>query len=464
MIYNKFHTNIIIRVILLALNSLFIFWYFYGRGIDLTFFFAIAVFIIQTINLIVYTNKTNKLLSFFFDAVKNEDSTLVFNEKAGSTSFNLLSKSLNLLNKKIQDAKIEITVQEKYYKTIVESAASAILVFDETGSVELSNSAMNNLLGLSNFHNINQLDRISRRFKDVLLEIEEGESLTINVQFNDVPFYLYLSSVSMTLKERKVKLVALQDISYEIDRQEIESWQRLIRILNHEIMNSVAPITSLSSTLSGFFRKDEINISPAEINEKTIANTIKGLTVIEEHGKGLISFVESYRSLTKLPRPKPEEIMVSELFDSLSVLASSYIETQKEKTGHSVDIMFQANPRTLVLFADKELITRAIYNLIKNAIEALGNETDGVVFLESGKDKSGNVWIKIIDNGPGIGDDIIDNIFVPFFTTKEGGSGIGLSLAKQIVNMHKGTLSVFSNPGEGTTINIRFLVSHTLTR
>lgn len=455
MIYRKFYINILIRVILLSLNSLIIFWYLYYRGTDITLFVAIIVFIIQTINLITFTNKTNKLLSYFFDAVKNEDSTLVFNEKTGNRSFNSLNKSLNLLNKKIQDTKIEITVQEKYYKTIVESAATAIMVFDETGSVQLSNSAMNILLGIPSFHNINQLDRISPRFKEVLLDIEEGETLTINTQFNETALYLYLSTVSMTLKGKKVKLVAVQDISYELDRQEIDSWQRLIRILNHEIMNSVAPITSLSSTLSGFFHKGDSTISPAEITEKTVANTVKGLSVIEEHGRGLISFIESYRSLTKLPRPVPAEILITDLFDSLSVLASSFIGERKKETGNEVDIMFQANPKSLILYADRELIIRALYNLIKNAIEALSEQKDGVVFLEAGENSSGKVWIRIVDNGPGISDDIIDNIFVPFFTTKEGGSGIGLSLARQIINMHKGTLKVFSNPGEGTTLIIR---------
>lgn len=455
MIYRKFYINILIRVILLSLNSLLIFWYLTYRGIDITFVVAIIVFIIQTINLIAFTNKTNKLLSYFFDAVKNEDSTLVFNEKTGNSSFNSLNKSLNLLNKKIQDTKIEITVQEKYYKTIVECAATAIMVFDKSGSVQLSNSAMNSLLGIPIFHNINQLDRISPRFKEVLLNIEEGETLTINTQFNETALYLYLSTVSMTLKEKKVKLVAVQDISYELDRQEIDSWQRLIRILNHEIMNSVAPITSLSSTLSGFFHKEGSNISPADITEKTVANTVKGLSVIEEHGRGLISFIESYRSLTKLPRPVPADMLITDLFDSLSVLASSYISERKKATGNEVDIMFQANPKTLILYADRELIVRALYNLIKNAIEALSGQKDGVVFLEAGVNSSGKVWIRIVDNGPGISDDIIDNIFVPFFTTKEGGSGIGLSLARQIINMHKGTLKVFSNPGEGTTIIIR---------
>lgn len=455
MIYNKFYLNIIGRVILIALVSLILAWLYQKDGFSVSLFVIIAIFITLLVNLITYLNKSNRLLTFFFDAVKNEDSTLVFNETSGHKGLDELNKSLNHLNKKIQETKIEITVQEKYYKTIVESAATAIMVFDSSGSVQLSNSAMNNLLGVPNFNNINQLDRISPRLKAVLSELDGGDSTTINAHFNGSPRYIYLTSVSMLLRKEKVKLIAIQDISYELDRQEIDSWQRLIRILNHEIMNSIAPITSLSETLSGFFHKGKESISPSEINELTIANTIKGLAVIEEHGKGLISFVDSYRSLTKLPRPEPADIKISDLFDSISVLASSFIESHKERTGNCVDIMFQANPKDLVIYADRELITRVIYNLVKNAIEALEGMSEGMVFLEAGRNKADRVWIRIIDNGPGISDEIIDNIFVPFFTTKEGGSGIGLSLARQIINMHKGTLNVFSNPGEGTTIIIR---------
>jgi two-component system nitrogen regulation sensor histidine kinase NtrY len=455
MIYNRFNLNIIVRVILIVSIAILIAWLLQKEGFSVSLIVVVVVFVILIFNLIIYLNKTNRLLTFFFDAVKNEDSTLVFNESTGNKGFNTLNESLNHLNKKIQEAKIEVTIQEKYYKTILESAATAILVFNSRGTVKLLNSSMTKLLGISNFNNINQLDRISPRLKEALLEIQEGESKTINSLFNDTPRFLYISSVSMTLRKDEVKLIAIQDISYELDRQEIDSWQRLIRILNHEIMNSVAPITSLSATLSGFFHKDKKVISPEDINEKTIANTIKGLSVIEEHGKGLISFVESYRSLTKLPRPKPEEIRITDLFDSISVLASSFIELHIKNTGHAVDIMFQANPTDLVLYADKELIARAIYNLIKNAIEALSENEDGAVFLEAGKNKAGKVWIRIIDNGPGIPDELIANIFVPFFTTKEGGSGIGLSLSKQIVNMHKGTINIFSNPGEGTTVIIQ---------
>lgn len=455
MIYKNYYINIVIRIVLIALLSLFMAWSFLADGLTLTLIVTFVLFLLVVYGLISYQNRANINMALFFDAVKNEDSTLVYSENTGSASFNSLNNSLNLLNKKLQEARIEIAVQEQYYKAIVESAATAIMVYDPLGGVQLSNSSMNNLLGLEALHNTNQIERICPKLKNLIEEIKDSESRTLNANINNNSHYLYISSSKMSLRAKSVKLIAIQDISYELDKQEIDSWQKLIRILNHEIMNSVAPITSLSATLSGFFKKGNKAVTSSELNSKTITDTIKGLSIIEEHGKGLISFVKSYRSLTKLPRPEPNDIMVSEIFDKVSILSSALVESYKEKTGKNIDISYQVNPQKLSFFVDRELISRVVLNLVKNAIEAFEGMDHAVIFLEAGKNKAGRVWIRIIDNGPGISDDVIENICVPFFTTKEGGSGIGLSLAKQIINMHKGTLNVFSNHGEGTTIVIR---------
>ncbi|MDX2414942.1 MAG: ATP-binding protein [Bacteroidales bacterium] len=454
MIYKKYYINVIIRVIIIALLSLFMAWYYIQNGLSLTLFVSLGAYILLVGSLISYHNKTNRSLAFFFDAVKNEDSTLVFSEKTGSPGFNAINSSLNLLNRKLQETKIEITVQEKYYKAIVESAATAIMVYDSDHNVQLSNSSMNKLLGIESLHNINQVERICPNLSRLFREIEDGDSKTLNTKINNSSRYLLINSTRMTLRAKTVKLIAVQDISYELDRQEIDSWQKLIRILNHEIMNSVAPITSLSSTLSGFFKKENKAVLASQIDNKTIANTIKGLSIIEEHGNGLINFVESYRSLTKLPRPAPVDVLVSDIFDNVSILSSSLIETYKSRTGKHIDISFQVNPGSLSIFADRELISRVILNLVKNAIEAFNGMDHAGVFLEAGMNKAGKVWIRVIDNGPGIPDSIIDNIFVPFYTTKDNGNGIGLSLCRQIIIMHKGSINIFSNPGEGTNVLI----------
>lgn len=454
MIFKNYYFNILTRVVLMALMSLLIGYYLVMRGLDISLAILSAIFILQVYNLVSYLNRTNKLLTFFFEAIKNEDSSLVFNQQTGSKSFDALHSSLNLLNDKLQQAKMDITIQEKFYQSVVESAATALVVFDCEGQVRLANSSVKEMFGISFLNNINQLHRINSRLSELFMELQPGESKTINIMVNGNALYLSLSAVCLNIRREEVKLVALHDISRDLDKQEIESWQKLIRILNHEIMNSVAPITSLSATLSGFFIKDGVITKPSQVNEKTIGDTIKGLSVIENHGRGLISFVESYRSLTKLPRPLPRDVNVIDLFERVSLLSASLMPVSESGERRRLPLSTQVTPADLSVFVDEELMIRVLFNLVKNAFESFKNLSNAIIFLEAGRGRSGKVWLKITDNGPGIPAEIQENIFVPFYTTKEGGNGIGLSLSKQIVNMHKGTLSLHSEPGEGTSITI----------
>lgn len=455
MIFKKYYFNILVRVLLIAAMGLLMGYYLFSHGPDLSFAILLTIFLLQAYNLVVYLNRTNQLLTYFFDSIKNEDSSLVFNEKTGSRSFDALHASLNLLNNKLQEARMEIIIQEKFYQSVVESAATALVVFDKDGQVKLANSAIKEMFGISFLHNISQLQRTNNRLTEIFAELKPGESKTINILVNGNALFLSLYAVCINIRHEELKLVALHDISRDLDKQEIESWQKLIRILNHEIMNSVAPITSLSSTLSGFFIRDGRIIEPTQITEKTIGDTIKGLSVIENHGKGLISFVESYRSLTKLPRPVLKEVKVYELFERVSMLSASLMPVSSSGERKRLPMSTQVSPQDLEIFADEELIIRVLYNLVKNAFESFENLSGAIIFLEAGIGKTGKIWIKITDNGPGIPPEIQENIFVPFFTTKAGGNGIGLSLSKQIVNMHKGTLSIHSVPGEGTSITMQ---------
>jgi len=456
MIFKKYYFNILVRIILMGAMSLLIAYYLVSNGPDISFIILSGIFILQVYNLISWLNRTNKTLTFFFDAIKNEDSSLVFSEKTGSRSFDELHTSLNLLNNKLKEARMDIIIQEKFYQSVVESAATALVVFDCEGQVRLANKAVKDLLGISFFNNISQLQRTNSRMSDLFMELVPGESKTINIMVNGNALYLSLYAVCINIRNEEVKLVALHDISRELDKQEIDSWQKLIRILNHEIMNSVAPITSLSATLSGFFTRDGVVTDTSHITEKTIADTIKGLSVIENHGRGLINFVESYRSLTKLPRPQPKDVKVLELFERVSMLSASLMPVNESGERKRMPLSTQVTPLNLIVFADEELMIRVLFNLVKNAFESFEELSSAVIFLESGIDRSGKVWMKVTDNGPGIPPEIQNNIFIPFFTTKDGGNGIGLSLSRQIMSMHKGKISLNSFPGEGATFLLQF--------
>jgi signal transduction histidine kinase len=260
---------------------------------------------------------------------------------------------------------------------------------------------------------------------------------------------------TIIIQNRKIKIVTIQDIKSELDMHEMDSWQKLIRILNHEIMNSVAPITSLSSTLSGYYKTGEDELEPEFITSRIISDTIRGLNIIEDHGKGLINFVESYRSLTQLPKPEFKNVNIEEFFERITILVNSYLDSIGEYNEIRPLIKTNVKPAGLTLIADDKLLAQVFVNVLKNSIEAFDRKrNDNEIAINASKNYDGRIVITISDNGPGMDSDTAEKIFIPFFTTKESGTGIGLSLSRQIMRIHNGNITCDSIPGKGTTITL----------
>jgi two-component system nitrogen regulation sensor histidine kinase NtrY len=442
MIYKRFYLAIICYltgIILLSLAFAFSF------GKDLTYtiisFFCLCTL---TVSFGIWLNRTNKKLAFFFSAVRNEDTSLIFNEGEG-------------LNNKLKSAKINIDLQEKFYKSIMEKIRTGIISFYDNGVVEFINPEFQKMFGLDHLSHINNLQHIDPKLVELLEKIKSGEQKRINVKVNHNLMSLAIHSQTIIIQKREVKIVTLQDIKSELDTHEMDSWQKLIRILNHEIMNSVAPITSLSSTLSGFYLSGGDQRDPDEITPKIISDTIKGLNIIEDHGKGLIHFVESYRSLTQLPKPEFTRLNINEFFERIMILVNSGFDTDNYKNEFRPLITSSVTPDDLSLVADDRLLAQVFINVVKNSIEAFGKcNEDDFISLSGGRDLNGRVVLTIKDNGPGMDADTLEKIFVPFFTTKETGSGIGLSLSRQIIRIHNGNITCDSTPGEGTTVTMLF--------
>jgi two-component system nitrogen regulation sensor histidine kinase NtrY len=455
MIYKRFYLVIsgyIAGIILLALGFAFSF------GKDLTYS-ALSCFglVLLTVLFGIWLNRTNKKLSYFFSAVRNEDTSLFFPEGVGFASEKLLNKSLNELNTKLKDAKINIELQEKFYKSIMENIRTGIISFYKNGVVEFTNPEIKRMFRLDRISHINKLHTIDPKLVDMLEKIESGEQKRINVKVNHNLLSLAVHSQTIIIQNREVKIVTLQDIKSELDMHEMDSWQKLIRILNHEIMNSVAPITSLSSTLSGFYKSGEDQVSPENITPRIISDTIRGLNIIENHGKGLIHFVESYRSLTQLPKPEFAKVNIKEFFERIMILVNSGFDNDNNKYKVRPLITSSVTPDDITLVADDKLLAQVFINIVKNSIESFGKcEEDNFISMSADRNPDGRVVLSIKDNGPGMDVDTVEKIFVPFFTTKESGSGIGLSLSRQIIRIHNGNITCDSTPGKGTTVSMIF--------
>jgi PAS domain S-box-containing protein len=430
---------------LLTATALLLGWLFFDKQVFVLVVFVFIIFIIEVAELINFLNRTNRKIAYFFDAIRNDDSTLNFPESTGNKALNDLNAGLNKVNELIKNIKFELREQEHYFKAILEHVSIGIITYNEKGIIFLANSSAKNLLGHEHLTHINQIVRIDRKLFNALKELQPGDRKLVNFNSKNGVIQLSLKSTLFKTTHESFQLVAIQDIKNELEIKELESWIKLIRVLTHEIMNTVAPITSLSQTILGYFK----NLDGNPPSEKVVQNTMKGLEVINERGTGLIGFVETYRKLTRIPQPEKKPIHVKQFIDNTITLINV------EPIGENIKISHEVKPENLEISADKKQISQVLINLIKNALEALKNLEDGIIYIRGEINENGRAQITVTDNGPGISNDLADKIFIPFFTTKESGSGIGLSLSRQIMQLHGGSIKVDSIP-QNTTFTIIF--------
>lgn len=445
MVSQHLNRRIITRTILIAATALLLGWLAFSRQTFILVIFVAFVFFIEVVELINFLNRTNRKIAYFFDAIRNDDSTLNFPVNTGNKALDDLNSSLNKVNELIKNIKFELQEQEQYFKTILEHVSIGIITYNEKGTIFLANSAVKKLLNHEHLTHINQITRIDNKLFVALKELQPGDRKLVNFSSKEGVIQLSLKSTLFKTTHENFQLVAIQDIKNELEIKELDSWIKLIRVLTHEIMNTVAPITSLSQTILGYFKKLDGNPP----GEKVIQNTMKGLEIINERGIGLIGFVETYRKLTRIPRPEKKALHLRDFIDNTITLINY------EPIGENIKITRDIRPEDLEVSADKKQISQVLLNLIKNSLEALKDSAEGTIHIKAEINESGRAQIIVSDNGPGIPNDLADKIFIPFFTTKESGSGIGLSLSRQIMQLHGGSLKLDSQP-QNTSFTIIF--------
>lgn len=371
--------------------------------------------------------KNAQKVAFLFDSIDNGDQAFSFAERGNSSSDEMVNNSLNRINKILFQAKAEVVQKEKYYELIINSVNTGIIVIDEAGYVFQTNKEALRLLGMPVFTHVKQLNRIDPKLEETITKILPGAKEQISFSNERGLVHLLIQVSGMQLQSKNVRIIAINDINKELDEKEIDSWMRLTRVLTHEIMNSITPITSLSETLLSAHGNTN-----KELND--------GLRVINSTGKSLMSFVESYRKFTHLPTPTPSLFYVVSFAKRMRQLALH------QKNYPNIRIELDIPQEDLIVYADENLISQVVLNILKNGLEAIGNEKeDGLITLKAYTDKQEAVIIEVSNNGPVIPPDVMEHIFVPFFTTKEHGNGIGLSVSRQIMRLSGGSLTVKTN-------------------
>ncbi|HOO10329.1 MAG TPA: ATP-binding protein [Cyclobacteriaceae bacterium] len=448
MVFNDFRFRVGLRIILIGLvvgaiafmlarpNMLF--------AASLTFLVLVA----QFFELYRFISQTNRKLTRFLESIKYSDfiSGFTSDHQLGK-SFKELNEAFNEVLEAFRKARSEKEEHWQYLNTVVQQVRTGILSFDIEGEVQLINANAKKFMGVSSIQNLDELIEINSRLYKAIYDVQPGKS-TLYKGNSDL--LLTIQATEMRLRGDTIKLVTLQNIQTELQRQELEAWQNLTRVLRHEIMNSITPISSLTSTLREILEHDLVATNKHfELKKESAEDLKEGLGTIEGRSKGLIKFIDAYREYTSLPQPNFKPVHLGELAAKVENLMRNDIKKANIDFATHVDI---DHP---MVEADAEMIEQVLINLVKNAIEACGETRPARIGLTI-RQAEEHVLIEVTDNGPGIIGEALDKVFVPFFSTKKTGSGIGLSLSRQIMQLHNGNLYVNSIPHVKTIFTLKF--------
>ena len=406
----------------------------------------------QIYSLIRFMEKTNRDLSRFLLSIKYDDTSPAFTSKGLGSSFDELKDAFSEVIRKLQETRSEKEVQARYLKTIIQHVGIGLVTYKSDGTVDLINNAAKKLLNVASLRNIHSMKEASPDLVDVLLNLQHGDKKLINLNREGETLHLFIFAHTFHLREDEYTLVSIQNIREELEEKEMEAWQNLIRVLTHEIMNSITPISSMAATLLdmlGTDREDD-GLVRKDIASDELQDMADALKTIHRRSQGLNKFVGTYRNLTLIPKPKFGLLNLKEFFKRVERLMKPKL------TDRGISLTWSVDPETLELTADPDLMEQVMINLLLNAIDAVTDKEDPLIILSAFLGLEGRIVITVEDNGVGIVEEAASKIFIPFFTTKKQGSGIGLSLSRQILRLHHATIRVKSTPDEGSIFTLRF--------
>lgn len=449
MVSKQFYYHILFRIVFI-IATIYLFFLSLNYFPNISVLIILSSFVMVQISLLIrYINTMNRKLEHFFIHHLSGEVTTDFKRADKTDVFDGLYRYFNQVNEKLEKARTESEIRNNYFRTIVDHTTVGLISFTPDGKVEMLNDAAKNMFGIHMLKDLSRLDQLKDGMSKMLVQMEPHDKQLLSLIVRNELVQLAVRKGIFKTGDKLLHLVSFQNILHELEQKEIEAWQKLIRVLTHEIMNSITPILSLVNTMSRLFRKKEKgkNIRQEELNKQTIEKTVKGLEIIENRGHGLVHFIQNYRDVTLLPKPVFQFLNLHGLFMHVRGLYEDQIARKQ------ITFKIDCHP-SLRIKADAKLLEQVLINMVKNSMEALEGKVNGEISLSAHSEKE-NVIIEVSDNGHCISKTFMESIFVPFFTTKGSGSGIGLSLSRQIVRLHGGSITAWSDPGKRTVFTIR---------
>ncbi|MBU0985475.1 MAG: PAS domain-containing protein [candidate division Zixibacteria bacterium] len=453
MAFRNFRFNCSMRAVALIATTVLTLYLLARTNLTATTVVVGLTLVLQVWGLIRYVERSNRDLSRFLLSIRHADFSQTFGAHGRGGSHEELRQTFNAVLDDFKRTRRDKQEHVRYLQTVVHHIGVGLIAYRQDGSIDLINTAAKRLLGVTRLRNLTELAAAHSDLAARLQLLASGEKVVYKLTGPNETSQLSLAATGFKLRGQHIKLVSMQNISAELAEQEMEAWQQLVRVLTHEIMNSVTPIASLSATVGELLREPPDGVSTsadALLNADTLEDVRTAVATIEKRSEGLTHFVEAYRNLTRIPQPQFQIVAVGDLIDRTMRL----IRARDDIRG--LTFITQVDPATLELTADPDLVEQVLLNLTINAVQALRDKADGTIAVSARLGDRGQVLIHVEDNGPGIPATACDRLFVPFYTTKPQGSGIGLSLSRQIMRLHKGDITVTSVPDQSTVFTLRF--------
>ena len=447
MIFNRYEWRLVLRVLLLfitlsATSVLVV------REMYYFLILTLPLVIYEVIDMIRFQKKAQDEVSQFVESIHYRDFSRHFDVRKAPNELKPLRKGFNDINSTFKLISRERETQYHYLQKILELVDTGILSYEqESGETGWINEAFKNLIGVPYLKTIHSLEKREEGLYQEIIKLRAGDAKIVTVTRNQQLVKILVTASVLRSEERIYKLVAFQNVSEALDETESKAWQKLLNVMTHEIMNSVAPISSLADTLKNRLQSPEIK---SRVMSSELEDLELGIDTIKRRSEGLLKFTESYRSLNKISKLDLTRILVRDLFENLN----SLMRPTLEKKHIELEIIMR-DPH-LSVEADINLIEQVLINLVVNAIEAIKERDTPRIILSAEVQNNNKIFVKVSDNGPGMPPELVEKIFIPFFSTRKSGSGIGLSLCKQIMLLHKGTIQVQSTMGLGSVFILSF--------
>lgn len=382
-------------------------------------------------------------LEQFKDAIHYRDFSRHFDVKRAPAELQPLREAFNSISDSFKEAAKEKEIQYQYLQQILAIVATGIISYNlSNGNVVWMNEAIKSMLNLPHLRNISALEKRNQIILDEIMSLAVGDNKLITLSLNKSKIKILLTATAFQIDQQQFKLITFQNISEALEETEADAWSRLLRVMTHELMNSIAPISSLASTLNTLVDESIINNEPQPSYQEDLKVAI---VTIGKRSNALLKFAETYRNLNKIATLNLQKVYVRDLFENQSNLMAPTLSER------NIELEIILKDPSIQIEIDPNLVEQVLINLIVNAIEAVKKSQEPKIVLTAELDNHKKCIIRVNDNGPGISNELLDKIFVPFFSTKKNGSGIGLNLCKQIMMLHKGTINVQTNEGSGTS-------------